>query len=99
MKPLQPAIHDAPLGALEADLKALAAGIFRRWPTLIGFSVEDDDDSGEPLQVTVSMYPEPEQDERSVVLREIADALLELMEEAPGADSLLRARTFARTLH
>jgi len=99
MKPLQPAIHDSPLRALEADIKAVAAGLFRRWPALVGFSVQDDDDSGGELQLEISMYPEPEQDERGLVQREITDALLDLMDEAPGADSLLRARTFARTLH
>lgn len=31
--------------------------------------------------------------------REIAHALAELMDEAPAARELLRARTFARTLH
>jgi len=68
-------------------------------PTLIGFSVRDGDENDAELQLTVSMYPEPRDEERGVVLGEIAQALQELVDEAPGAGPLLRARTFARTLH
>ena len=73
--------------------------LFRRWPTLIGFSIQDDESGGEELQVTVAMYPEPQNEERGVLLGEIAEALAELVDAAPGAGPLLRARTFARTLH
>jgi len=83
----------------EADIDALAAALFRRWPSLIGFSVEDSESGGDELHVTVAMYPEPENEERGVLLGEIAQALAELVDEAPGAGPLLRARTFARTLH
>jgi hypothetical protein len=84
----------------EADIDALAAALFRRWPSLVGFSVQDDSEGGgEELHVTVAMYPEPENEERGVLLGEIAQALAELVDEAPGAGPLLRARTFARTLH
>jgi hypothetical protein len=99
MKPLQSANHDAPSRALEADISAVADALFRRLPTLIGFSVRDGDENDAELQLTVSMYPEPRDEERGVVLGEIAQALQELVDEAPGAGPLLRARTFARTLH
>jgi hypothetical protein len=45
------------------------------------------------------MFPEPRREERSMVLDEIAEALMELVDEAPAAAPLLRARTFARALH
>ena len=99
MKPLHSAMHDAPLHALEADISAVAEALFRRLPTLIGFSVRESDENDAELQFAVSMFPEPAHEERSVVLGEIAQALQELMDEAPGAGPLLRARTFARTLH
>ena len=99
MKPFHSAMHDAPLHALEADISAVAEALFRRLPTLIGFSVRESDESDDELQVSIAMYPEPVNEERGVLLGEIAQALAELMDEAPGAGRLLRARTFARTLH
>jgi hypothetical protein len=98
MKPPQPATHDAPLRALEADINAVASTLFQRWPVLIGFSVRDGGRDDE-LHMDISTYPEPGCEERGVLLREIAQALAELMDEAPGAGPLLRARTFARTRH
>jgi hypothetical protein len=98
VKPLQD-IQDAPLPALEAGIHAVADTLFQRWPTLIGFSVHEGDQSDAELHLTVSMYPEPRKEDRSVVLNEIADALTELVDEAPSAAQLLRARTFVRTLH
>ena len=60
--------------------------------------VRRDGNDGE-LHLAVSLYPEPEQGERSLVLDEIEKALLELMDEAPDTTSLLRERTFARAVH
>ena len=99
MKPLHSAMRDDPRRALEADIGAVTAALFRRWPALVGFSVHERQGSEEQLQLAVSLFPEPQPEERNVVLDEIAQALLELMDEAPDTASLLRARTFARTLH
>lgn len=99
MKPLHPALREGPRRALEADIHALAAALFRRWPALVGFSLQERGDNEAELQLAVSLYPEPGHEERSLVLGEIAQALLELMDEAPDTAALLRARTFARTLH
>src|SRR5262245_5194216 len=99
MKPLQSAIQVAPLHALEAGINAVAETLFRRWPALVGFSVRKGDGMDDDLHVTVSMYPEPRDEERKVVLGDIAQGMLELVDEVPGAAPLLRARTFARTLH
>ena len=99
MKPLHSAMHDGPRRALEADIGAVTAALFRRWPALVGFCVRDGANSEEQLHLSVSLFPEPQPEERSLVLGEIAQALAELMDEAPDTASLLRARTFARTLH
>ena len=47
----------------------------------------------------VQAYPWPSEWDSASLHREIVDAFLELMDEAPAARELLRARTFARTLH
>jgi hypothetical protein len=99
MKPLHQATHDGPRRALQADIDAVTAALFRRWPALVGFCIRAGADSKEQLQLAVSLFPEPEQEDRNLVLGEIAQALLELMDEAPETASLLRARTFARSLH
>ena len=91
--------HEEAMKPLEADIDAVAAALFRRWPVLIGFSIREGNDDDDELCLAVLMYPEPGYEERSVVLGEIAEALRRLMDEAPGAGPLLRARTFARTLH
>jgi hypothetical protein len=87
------------LPTLEDGIHALADTLFRRWPALVGFSVKEGHDADDELHLTVSMYPEPRQEDRSVVLNEIAEALMDLVDEAPAAAPLLRARTFARALH
>lgn len=99
MKPLHQATQDGRQRALQADIDSVTAALFRRWPGLVGFSVQERQGSEEELQLAVSLFPEPQQEERNLVLGEIAQALLELMDEAPDTASLLRARTFARTLH
>ena len=86
-EPLQSAIH------------AVADTLFRRWPALVGFSVKEGHDADDQLHLTVSLYPEPRCEERSIVLNEIAEALMDLVDKAPAAAPLLRARTFARALH
>ena len=99
MKPLHSAMHDGPRRALQAHIDAVTAALFRRWPALVGFSVQEQPEGENQLQLSVSLYPEPEHEERRLVMGEIAQALLELMDEAPDTTSLLSARTFARTLH
>ena len=96
---LAAAQHEEAMKPLEANIDAVAAALFRRWPSLIGFSVQEAEGGDDELQVSIAMYPEPVNEERGVLLGEIAQALAELMDEAPGAGRLLRARTFARTLH
>jgi hypothetical protein len=85
--------------SLQSAIHAVTETLFRRWPTLVAFSVKEGHDADDELHLTVSMYPEPQREERSIVLNEIAEALMDLVDEAPAAAPLLRARTFARTLH
>jgi hypothetical protein len=81
----------------EADLAARIAALFRRWPTLCGFSVGEE---ASRLYVTeVSVYPwtglwAPEE-----LCLEIVAALVELVDDRPEAGELLRERTFARVFH
>ena len=77
----------------EAQLEALVETIFRRWPGLVGFSVED---AGE--LVLTEMETQPWSMQPYELLGEVSVALLDFVDEAPEALALLRGRTFARTL-
>jgi len=78
----------------EAQLEALVQRIFRRWPGLVGFSVED---AGE--LVLTEMETQPWSLQPYELLGEVSVALLDFVDEDPAALELLRGRTFARTLH
>jgi hypothetical protein len=76
-------------------LDAAVNRIFAAWPELYGFSVGTlegalslEDVAVDPWAAHVEELP-----------REIAAALLELIDEEPEAAELLRGRTFARVLH
>ena len=78
----------------EAQLEALVESIFRRWPGLVGFSVED---AGE--LVLTEMETQPWSVQPYELLGEVSVALLDFVDDEPAALELLRGRTFARTLH
>jgi hypothetical protein len=78
----------------QAQLETLVQTIFRRWPGLVGFSVED---AGE--LVLTEMETQPWSVQPGELLGEVSDALLDFVDESPEALELLRGRTFARTLH
>ena len=75
--------------------------IFRRCPTLCGFTVREIRSDGTPEVVfdDVAIQPwagyKPDND----LLAEIASVLLEVADEAPGAEALIAGHTFAPTLH
>lgn len=100
MKGLESTARDAPAAGLEADLRGVVEDLFRRWPALLGFSVRAravDPRDGELYLAdleTRAWNAEPQE-----ILGDVALALLELVDEEPGALELLRDRTFARTLH
>lgn len=100
MKTLHWAVHDAPAGAVESDIRAVVKGLFLRWPALVGFSVQDGGGgSGDLYPTDIQAYPWPSEEDSAGLHREIVHAFLELVDEAPAARELLRARTFARALH
>ena len=81
----------------EAELAAVVDALFRRWPSLVGFSVAQVPARG--LVVSdVETLPWPSESP-DLLFGEIAGALREFTEDEPAARELLRGRTFARTLH
>jgi len=91
------------------DLPATVTALFDRFPALCGFSVQDERTltrdrqvcrlEGELSLADVGVYPPAGAAQCAWLLREIAVALLGLMDEHPETRELLRGRTFARTLH
>jgi len=94
---------------LESDLAARMEMLFRRCPALHGFSVQHGssvsreriahDLQGGLFLADVAWHQPLNGDQAATLVDEILEALLELVEEQPGATALLRGRTFARTLH
>jgi len=78
----------------EAKLETALEGIFRRWPAIVGFSIEDEG----PLIVR-DLETNPWDLPPRELLNGIAGVLLHLLDEEPAALELLRGRTFARVLH
>jgi len=94
---LQSTPGNAPARVLEAELEAAMNELLRHWPVLVGFSVQNAD---QELRLTeVAVHPSPGHEQYSRLSGEIAQALLELIDERPEALELLRGRTFARALH
>jgi hypothetical protein len=93
----------------QADIEATINALFRRCPTLCGFSVRDATDSsrdrsalqhrGELFVTEVSVYPMRDLYPPAELGDEIVATLAALLEECPEACALLRDRTFARVLH
>jgi hypothetical protein len=87
---------------VSSQIKAL----FNRCPELCGFSVQvkvcADASPGaeEELFVTaISIVPRLSKEQYGEIFEQISGALTELLGERPEAATLLRGRTFARTLH
>lgn len=106
MRTVQPTC-DTPAPRLEAELAAIVKGLFRYWPALLGFSVQELAlSSRKSIQIedelciaNVATHPWLTQEQRYDICKEIAIALIELIDEVPAARELLRRRTFTRTLH
>lgn len=92
-----------------ADVEAKIVALFRRCPSLCGFSVQDR--SQLPLNLTenqipdadlyvteIGMFPKLGSDQYADVFDEITVTLSSLVNEQPNAYDVLRGRTFARTL-
>ena len=94
---------------LESDLVARMDSLFRRFPVLYGFSVQDRSNVTRERVVqglrddlyladVVAQWPLSGEQAEALV-EEISLALFELVDERPEASALLRGRTFARVLH
>lgn len=79
----------------EAELQAVVASLFQRFPELLGFCVGEEKD--ELCLASVETFPA--ELAPAELMGEIAAPLLDLLEEDPQARELMRGRTFARTLH
>jgi hypothetical protein len=91
----------------QSRLAAVVDALFRRWPSLVGFTVQDaGTSSGDHralrierdlvlADVEASPWPAHQQD----LCGEIAVALLNLIDDEPATRELLLGRTFARVLH
>ena len=106
MKNLQHLETDRAWIAADADVSSQIGALFDRCPELCGFSVQvkvsaDGNPGGEEeLFVTaISIAPRLSKEQYSEIFEQISGALTELLAERPEAATLLRGRTFARTLH
>jgi hypothetical protein len=79
----------------ESEVAATVDALFRRLPSLVGFSIREQECDMVLADVETDPWParSPE------LFGEIAVALLDLMDEEPAARELLLGRTFARILH
>jgi hypothetical protein len=78
----------------EADLAARLDVLFRHCPALYGFTI--DEHSVLPSNVTLHVM---DVGNAQAILGEVAELLVEVLEEEPEAIALLQGRTFARHLH
>jgi len=94
MDTLQSRMRDLQRLRLEADLAAEIEALFKRCPTLCGFSLDAELDLAD-----VVSYPALDAERSEKLCYGIMLALHDLVEERPEALELLRGRTFARCLH
>jgi hypothetical protein len=91
----------------ETQITAVVDSLFRRWPSLVGFSVQDAriGASDRPAAqfdrelVLADVESSPWPAHMQALCGEIAVALLGLIDRDPATRELLRGRTFARALH
>ena len=105
---VKPGAPDSLLGALEADIAAKMRTLFRRCPTLCGFSVRDSlpkDIDQSPIAdadlfvTEIDTFPRLDNDPHGEIYDEIVLVISDLVYEQPHACNFLRGRTFARTVH
>jgi hypothetical protein len=82
------------MNALHEDVNDTIGSLFRRHPTLCGFSVRQDLSFAE-----IACHPAIVGDEALMLQEEISSALHDLIDERPEAAELLRGRTVARRFH
>ena len=84
-----------PRRRFEADLAQRLEALFKLRPALCGFAVQE----FSPIPSHVVCHPALDCEEAQAVLSEIAEMLLDLVDEQPESAELLHGRTFARMLH
>ena len=94
---------------LEADLAASIETLFRRCPSLYGFSVQEGSKVTRERAVDrldnnlyladVACHPLLDEERCAELYEVVSHTLLELVDERPEMAELLPGRTFARTLH
>ena len=94
---------------LEEELDVGVRALFRRCPTLCGFSVRDQaglardgialEHLSELYITEVSVYPLSGLEAPREICAAIAKVLVQLIDERPETCGLLRERAFARTFH
>jgi hypothetical protein len=88
--------RSAAADVFEADLEAGIGALFRRHPSLCGFTVQD---VSELCLSELSVFPANGLEARNYLQRDILSTLAQLIDECPETRKMLRERTFARILH
>ncbi len=109
MRTIPSRTSQVPTQAIEADVASRVEALFKRCPMLAGFSVQDEAGLGEDRDAVslegglaladIAVHAWPGFQASELLQDEIAEAMLDLLEERPEAGELLRGRTFARTRH
>lgn len=94
---------------LEADLAASIETLFRRLPSLYGFSVQESSQvtreravdrlNADLYLADLACNPALDEEHCAELCEVVSHTLLELVDERPEIAELLPGRTFARTLH
>ena len=95
MNALHQSIRDPLRRRLEADLVARVEVIFREWPELAGFTVQEE--CPVPGHVVYGALVEVTRAE--ALIGTLTRMLVDLVDEEPEAQGLVLGRTFARVLH
>ena len=109
MKPGAQRSRDARRNRFEADLDAGIRDLFRRCPTLCGFSLRDTSSllregldlrhAGDLFITEVSVYPQSDLEASPEICLEIMTLLRRLIDDSPQDCAQLCERTYARTFH
>ena len=83
--------------ATQSRLAAVVDSLFRRWPSLVGFSVQEVRPERELVLTDVATIPWLAHTQE--LCGEIAVAMLNLIDDEPATRELVLGRTFARTIH
>ena len=109
MRTLQGRTEERRADVAAADIAAMVASLFSRWPTLEGFSIQERSTVGQDRMsasldgtlcvADIVVRAWPGYDAGAALYEDLAEAMLELLDERPEAGELLRGTTFARTIH